>query len=146
MFEPLTLGEFTLIAVPAVDGFNETQVSWIVSGLGKRILHGGDTLWHGGFWQLGNSYGPFDAAFLPINGAKLKSVEPFSDVEATMTPKQAVAAAIVVRAKLLIPIHYGFNDPESYLEHPNAVSELEENARARHQAYRLMKPGETVEL
>ena len=36
-----------------------------------------------------------------------------------------------VSAKLLIPIHYGYHDPQSYLEHPNALGELEETARAR---------------
>jgi len=146
LYEPLTLGDFTMLAVPAVDGFNETQVSWVVICNGKRIIHCGDTLLHGGFWDLGSAYGPFDAAFLPINGARLKARQPFSDVEATMTPRHAVAAAVVMRAKLLVPIHYGFNDPESYLEHPNAVSELEETAKARQQLYRLVKPGETFEL
>ena len=145
-FEPVALGDVTMTAVPAVDGFNETQVSWIVSGGGKRIFHGGDTLWHGSFWAYGRQYGPFDAAFLPINGAKLKSWEPFSDVEGTMTPKQAVAAAVILGAKLLVPIHYGFNDPESYLEHPNAVGEFEETARARKQPFRALRPGEWLEI
>src|SRR5437868_9588110 len=92
MYEPVVLGDFTAVAVPASDGFNEQQVSWVVTNNSKRIIHCGDTLWHGGFWHLGRQFGPFDAAFVPINGAKLKGWQPFSDIEATMTPKQAVAA------------------------------------------------------
>jgi L-ascorbate metabolism protein UlaG (beta-lactamase superfamily) len=145
-FEPLAFGDVTMTAVPAVDGFNETQVSWIVSAGRKRIFHGGDTLWHGSFWAYGRQYGPLDAAFLPINGAKLKGWQPFSDIEGTMTPKQAVAAAIVMSVKLVIPIHYGFHDPQSYLEHPNALGEFEETARARKQPFRILKPGEQIEI
>jgi L-ascorbate metabolism protein UlaG (beta-lactamase superfamily) len=63
-----------------------------------------------------------------------------------MTPKQAVAAAVVMGAKLLVPIHYGFNDPEGYLEHPNALGEFQETARARKQDFRVLKPAEWFEV
>ena len=63
-----------------------------------------------------------------------------------MTPKQAVAAALILGAKLLVPIHYGFNDPEGYLEHPNALGEFQETARARKQPVRVLGPGEWLTI
>lgn len=146
LYAPVTLGDFTVTPVPAVDGFNEYQVSWVVTNGSKRIIHCGDTLWHGGWWQVSQQQGPFDAAFLPINGAKFPQRKPFSDVEATMTPAHAVAAAVVLEAKLLVPIHYGLNDPASYLEHPNAVEELKSFAAKRNQPLRIMEPGDWVTI
>ena len=63
-----------------------------------------------------------------------------------MTPKQAVAAAIVLGAKLAVPIHYGFNDPENYLEHPNALPEFKETAVQRKQDVRVLSPGEWLDI
>ena len=146
MYEPNTLGDLTVCAVPAVDGLREFQVSWIVSGGGKRIIHCGDTLWHGSFWYFGEQYGPFDAAFLPINGAKMTARQPFSDVNASMTPTHAVAAAVVMRAKLAVPIHHGLNDPGVYMEHPNAVEEFRAVAEKRGQSYKFMEPAEWMTL
>lgn len=79
MYEPVLLGDFTATAVPAVDGYGDPQVSWIVSAGGRRIIHCGDTLWHGAWWRIGRQYGPFDAAFLPINGARFSWRKKTSD-------------------------------------------------------------------
>ena len=146
MYEPINLGDVTVCPVPAVDGFNEFQVSWIVTAAGKRMIHCGDTLWHGAFWQFGRQFGPIDVAFLPINGAKLLGVQPFSDTAATMTPSQAVAAAVVMKAKHVVPIHFGFHDPKAYLEHPNAEQEFRATADTRHQPYKVLASGEWMEL
>ena len=69
--EPWTshaVGPFRFHALPAVDGFGDPQVSWIVEGGGRRILHAGDTLFHGYWWRIARRHGPIDHAFLPING------------------------------------------------------------------------------
>ncbi|HYY97680.1 MAG TPA: MBL fold metallo-hydrolase [Pyrinomonadaceae bacterium] len=146
MYEPLVLGDFTVAPVPAADGFGEYQVSWVVTAGGRRVIHCGDTLWHGGWWKTGRQYGPFDAAFLPINGVVIKegAQEPASDLPVVMTAEQAVAAGIVLGAKLVIPIHYGVRDPASYVEDPKAESSLLEIARRREQAVELVKPGDWV--
>ncbi len=142
LYEPVTVGDLTATPVPAVDGFNEYQVSWVITNGVKRVIHCGDTLWHGAFWQIGQQQGPIDVAFVPINGAKLLDKKPFSDVAGTMTPEQAVAAGVVMQAKLVVPIHYGLNDPNSYLEHPNCVVELKSFGAKRKQAVRVMESGE----
>jgi L-ascorbate metabolism protein UlaG (beta-lactamase superfamily) len=143
LYEPILLGDhFTATAVPAVDGYGDAQVSWVVSGGGRRIIHCGDTLWHGSWWHIGRQYGPFDAAFLPINGARFGWRKPVSDVPAVMTPEQAVAAAVVIGARLLVPIHSGVVGGEDYQEvsHPEAA--LLKVARERKMAVEIVHPGE----
>lgn len=142
MYEPVIFGDFTLLPVPAVDGYNANQVSWIVTGGGRRILHCGDTIWHGGWWQIGRQYGPFDAAFLPINGAKFSWRQPASNIPAVLTPEQAVAAGVVAGAKLVIPIHYGVSGSEGYEEYPNAEATFIEAAKKRKVPVEVLKPGD----
>lgn len=112
--ETTVLGPFTVRAVEAVDGTGDPQVSWVVEAGGARIFHGGDTLWHGAWWRIARDHGPFAAAFLPANGARLAFpwLEPAADVPACMTPEQAVAAARALGAAQLVATHWGL------LEHP----------------------------
>jgi L-ascorbate metabolism protein UlaG (beta-lactamase superfamily) len=143
LYEPILLGDsFTATAVPAVDGYGDAQVSWVVSGGGRRIIHCGDTLWHGSWWHIGRQFGPFDAAFLPINGARFGWRKPVSDVPAVMTPEQAVAAAVVLGARLLVPIHYGVVGDEDYQEFSHPEAALVEAARRRKMAVEIVRPGE----
>lgn len=144
LFEPLTLGSrVTAIAVPAVDGVSvyDGQVSWIIQTGDRRIIHCGDTMYHGHFIRIGRAYGPFDMALLPINGAQVLSIEPRPGQPMSMTPEQAIAAAISLRARIVVPIHYGLHDPASYLEHPNAVTVCVDAAKARGVALDLVSPG-----
>jgi len=145
LYEPQLLGDFTATAVPAVDGYGDPQVSWIVSAGGRRIIHCGDTLWHGGWWHIGRQFGPFDAAFLPINGARFSWRKPVSDVPAVMTAEQAVAAAVVIGARRIVPIHYGVRGAEGYAEDPRAEQELLEHAARRNVAVRILKPGAWID-
>lgn len=142
IYEPVLLGDFTATPVPATDGYGDAQVSWIVSGGGRRILHCGDTLWHGTWWRIGRQYGPFDAAFLPINGARFEWRKPVSDVPAVLTPEQAVAAALIVGAKLIVPIHYGVSDAEGYKEMPECERLLLAAAQKRGIGVEVVPPGD----
>ena len=55
--------------------------------------------------------------------------------------KVAVAAAQLLRARTLIPIHYGLNDDE-YHEHPNALGELRTAAAEAKVDVRVIEEGE----
>lgn len=142
LYEPLLLGDFTATAVPAMDGYGDPQVSWIVSAGGKRIIHCGDTLWHGYWWRIGRQFGPLDAAFLPINGARFEWRKPWSDIPAVMTPEQAVAAAVVTGAEVIVPILYGVSGAEGYKEIPNCEQKLREVAKARGIRVQVLRAGE----
>lgn len=145
LYEPVSRGGFTAIAVPAVDGFGADQVSWIVSVESRRFLHAGDTLWHGKWSDFGAAYGPFDAVFLPINGARLQS-EPSIESVGTMTPGQAVDVAFQLRAQRLVPIHFGLNDPPFYTEVERPLEVLLETARRRSMEVSVLSPGDRLEL
>ena len=144
LYEPAPLGEFTAVPVPAVDGLGERQVSWVVIGGGRRIIHCGDTVWHGAFQRIGRAHGPFDAAFLPINGAQVLAVTPRAGIPAVLTPEQAVGAAVALGARLVCPIHYGLHDPKAYLEFPRAESAFLRVARQRGVPVERALPGETL--
>ena len=144
-FEPVERGGFLFTAVPAEDGFGDTQVSWIVTVDGRRFIHGGDTLWHGRWGLFGKQYGPFDAAFLPINGARMQT-DPATDTSAVLNPAQAVDAALLLGAKLLVPIHFGLNDPPYYVEVSDPLGTLQTIADARNLAVQHLAPGSTLDI
>jgi L-ascorbate metabolism protein UlaG (beta-lactamase superfamily) len=121
VFFPAWGADIVAFAVPAVDGFGAPQCSWVIDGGGSRIFHGGDTQWHPRWVDYGRAFGPFDVAFLPINGARINAGRVVDDgIPAVLTPEQAVIAAKQLGARRLVPIHYGQPDPPSYIEidHP----------------------------
>lgn len=127
-WETVEAGPFVATAVPAVDGFGDPQISWVIEADGKRIIHAGDTLFHGSWWLIQMRLGPFDAAFLPVNGAitSFPHRQPASGIEASLSPEQAVAAARILGARRLIPIHYdGIHEPPLYEQTGDIIDRLE---------------------
>ncbi|MDP4086147.1 MAG: MBL fold metallo-hydrolase [Bacillota bacterium] len=115
-----------IIAERSVDGLGDEQVSWIIRNNKQTLIHCGDTLWHGYWWKIVNKYGPIDVAFLPINSAIVNedgmtpSAQPIC-----MGPDQAIAAATILKTRVLVPIHYGtFNNPPIYNEITNPINRL----------------------
>nr|WP_298125182.1 MBL fold metallo-hydrolase [uncultured Pseudoxanthomonas sp.] len=144
LWEPQLLGDFTATPVPASDGYGDTQVSWVVAAGGRRIFHGGDTLWHGHWWRIGRQFGPFDAVFLPINGARFGWRQPVSGQPGVLTPEQAVAAATIMGARTLVPIHYGVTGMKEYAEADDALDRLRAAARDRSVDVQPVAPGDWV--
>jgi L-ascorbate metabolism protein UlaG (beta-lactamase superfamily) len=130
LWQPESFGDFVVVPLPASDGFGDAQVSWMVSGGGRRIIHCGDTAWHARFDILGRTYGPFDAAFLPVNGALVTREKPDPGQPRVLTPEQAAAAAEQLRARLAVPIHYGFSG-DTYREQADARGAFERACQAR---------------
>lgn len=148
--DTLAVGPFEITAAFASDGLGSPQVSWIVESDGKRIYHGGDTVWHGAWWRAALRHGPFDAALLPANGAEIAypHQQPPATTPAVMTPAQAVDAAAALRAKTLIPIHFNrtFEHPDFYRPVPDAAALIAESASERALDVSFPEIGEWIEV
>jgi L-ascorbate metabolism protein UlaG (beta-lactamase superfamily) len=140
-------GDVKVTALPSVDGIGDIQVAWVVEGAGHKVIHCGDTLWHGYWWRFAQNHGPFDAAFLPVNGAvlELPGMIP-SGQPICLTPEQAVAAAVVLGAPTLVPIHHGtMNNPPIYNETPNIAARLAAASKDKVDV-RMINTSETITL
>jgi L-ascorbate metabolism protein UlaG (beta-lactamase superfamily) len=150
LWETVAVGSLRFTAVPAVDGFGSPQVSWVVSDGETRLIHCGDTLWHGYWWEIAKRCGPFDIAFLPINAAVTEFdylQPPTSGLPAVLTPEQAAAAAQLLGAGLAAPIHYGtFHKPPTYIAFPDAAAAFANAAQRRGVPTRLLQAGDEVDL
>src|SRR4051794_24118278 len=60
LWEGHEVGPFKIHALPAVDGLGDPQVSWLVEADAQRVLHLGDTIFHGYWWRMARRHGPFD--------------------------------------------------------------------------------------
>jgi len=147
-YESISVGPFTVTALPAVDGLGDPQVSFLVEADGVKVMHFGDTLWHGYWWQIRARCGVPDLTFLPVNGAitqfpRMKA----SGVAADLMPDQAAAAAAILETKIACPIHYGaFHNPPLYAEWPNAERIFFRAAEQLGVNARLIQPGCEVAL
>jgi L-ascorbate metabolism protein UlaG (beta-lactamase superfamily) len=147
VFFPPSGDDLVAFPVPAVDGWGSPQASWVIDGRGVRLFHGGDTQWHGRFVDIGRAYGPFEVAFLPINGARQNDGR-FVDkgIAAVLTPEQAVAAAQELRARMVVPIHFGGSDPPTYVESAHPLSDFKSAAVRAGLPVRVLQTGESFYL
>ena len=131
-WEERSAGPFRIMTVPSVDGFGDPQRGWVVECEGTRVLHAGDTLFHGYWWSIARAVGPITVAFFPINGpvVELPHVQPPSPFHAAMLPEEAAVAAQVLRARIGVPIHYELlHKPPDYAETPRAAERFSEKVK-----------------
>jgi L-ascorbate metabolism protein UlaG (beta-lactamase superfamily) len=143
------IGPFTITALPAVDGLGDPQVSWLVEAGGTRVLHLGDTVFHGYWWRMARRHGPFDLVLAPINGAAVDfpHLQPSSPLAAAMEPEQAAIAGDLLRSGMLVPIHYdGFGIDPWYRPVDDALKRFETAAAGRAYEVSVLDPGESLEL
>ncbi len=143
-WETRRAGPFHVVAAPSVDGFGDPQRCWIVECDGVRVLHAGDTLFHGHWWAIARAVGLIDVAFLPVNGPTLRlaHVQPPSLLHAVMMPEEAALAAHILGARVAIPIHYGLHNPPEYVETPRAAERFSEKAKELGVVPKIAVPGE----
>ena len=147
-YEGAALGSFYVSALPAVDGLGDPRISFFIELDAIRMIHCGDTLWHGYWYKWATDYGPLTVTFVPISGA-LVQVPGVSatNVPVVMTPMQAAAAADILCAQLVIPTHYGCRaHANGFQEQSNALEEFEREARRRNLNYRVLELGEEIEM
>ena len=148
-WESATAGPFTLTALPAVDGVGDPQVAWLVDADGVRVLHLGDTMFHGYWWPMALRHGPFDVVLVPVNGAVVgfPHRRPASPLAAALDPQQAAIAAELLGARLAIPIHAeGYEIDGVYQPVPDAAERFAAAAAARGVPVRLLELGEVIEV
>ncbi|HKT82625.1 MAG TPA: MBL fold metallo-hydrolase, partial [Solirubrobacterales bacterium] len=146
-WETIEVGPFEISALPAVDGFGDPQVSWVLAAEGRRVLHAGDTLFHGWWWLAASRCGPIDVAFLPAGGAivDLAPRQPPSPLPAGMGPAEAAAAGKLLGADLVVPIHYGpLHETPNYVQADDPAGSLEVAARELGVSARALRPGESL--
>ena len=151
MWEPFSAGgfdghDFLVVPVPAADGFGDAQVSWVVRAAGRRFIHCGDTIWHGHWRRIGRAYGPFDVAFLPINGFAQTDLVPSTTVPYSMTPEIALQAARLLGAQTVVPIHFGRAPSQTYIETDASERRFVDEARRLGQTVRVMRAGDELRL
>ncbi|MFL5844804.1 MAG: MBL fold metallo-hydrolase [Solirubrobacteraceae bacterium] len=146
-WETASAGPFTLTALPAVDGVGDPQVSWLVAAGGVKVLHLGDTMFHGHWWRMALRHGPFDVVLAPVNGPVVGFPHraPASPLPIAMDPQQAAVAAQLLGARLAIPIHdEGYEVGGLYEPVAGAAERFEAAATERGVAVRRLVPGETI--
>jgi len=144
----VAVGPYEITALPAVDGLGDPQVSWLVEADGRRVLHLGDTLFHGYWWRMARRHGPFDVVLAPINGAAVDfpHLRPPSPLAAAMEPEQAALAGELLGARILVPIHYGgFAIDPWYRPIGDALGSFETASAGRSYTLRVLEPGESLE-
>jgi L-ascorbate metabolism protein UlaG (beta-lactamase superfamily) len=145
VWERIEVAPFAITALPAVDGLGDPQVSWLVEAGGERVLHLGDTIFHGFWWRMSRRQGPFDVVLAPVNGAVVDfpHLQPASPLAAAMEPEQAALAGELLGARTLIPMHYGgYEIPPWYRPVDEARSRFEAAASGRSCTARVLEPGE----
>jgi L-ascorbate metabolism protein UlaG (beta-lactamase superfamily) len=146
-WETVRVGAFSVTAIPAVDGFGDPQVGWVVEADGTRVSHHGDTLFHGSWWKIRMRLGAPDVSFLPVNGAvvSLPHRQPASPFNAVLDPVEAVAAARLLGAGLAVPIHYdAIHAPPVYAQVDDPAGAFARAAEAAEVPFRVLTPGENL--
>jgi L-ascorbate metabolism protein UlaG (beta-lactamase superfamily) len=148
-WESVSIGPFEVTSLPAVDGLGDPQVSWLVAAGNIRVLHLGDTVFHGAWWQMARRVGPFDVVLAPINGAVVDfpHQQPPSPLPAAMDPEQAALAVELLGAETVVPMHYGaFAFEPHYRPVADARERFERAARGRPYRAAPLTPGDALEV
>jgi L-ascorbate metabolism protein UlaG (beta-lactamase superfamily) len=133
-WESTDIGPFRVTALPAVDGIGDPQVAWLVEADGSRVLHLGDTIFHGFWWRVARRFGPIDVVFVPVNGAVLSFPhrQPASPLAGALGPHEAVIAVQILAPRVAIPIHAeGYQVEGVYEPVDDAVAEFTDAATDR---------------
>lgn len=84
------------------DRFGTLWGSWVIEGRNQKMYFSGDSGYFNGFKEIGERFGPFDLALVECGAY---NGEDWPDIH--MLPEQSVQAALDVKAKIAMPIHWG---------------------------------------
>ncbi|GAA4370069.1 MBL fold metallo-hydrolase [Hymenobacter saemangeumensis] len=75
--------------------------SWVVQSPAKRVFYSGDGGYGPHFASIGATYGPFDLALMECGQYNADWAQ------IHMMPEQSVQAAVDVKARVMLPVHWG---------------------------------------
>jgi L-ascorbate metabolism protein UlaG (beta-lactamase superfamily) len=81
--------------------FSTLWGSWIIEGRAKKVYFGADSGYSPTFKEVGERFGPFDLVLLECGAYD----ERWSNIH--MMPEETAKAAVDLKAKVLMPIHWG---------------------------------------
>ncbi len=115
--------------------------SWAVTGPDRRFYFAGDSGYFDGFARIAEALGPFDLAAVPIG-----AYEPAAMMRAAhLDPEEAVQAAVDLRARRALAMHFGtFDLSDEPLDEPPRRF-LERAAQGDAEAW-VLRIGETREF
>lgn len=102
-WEAATSGDLTITAVPGRHGVYES--TFVISGGGRSVFFGGDTLLIPELKTLPERFPRFDLSLLPTNGL---AIRPQLNRQVVMNAEEAAELTAVLRPRLTIPHHYAF--------------------------------------
>ena len=115
--------------------------SWAVLGPTKRFFFAGDTGYDPRLKAIGERFGPFDLAAIPIGGyARSRTGHPNH-----VNPEEAVQLFEDVRGRLLVPMHWGTFElnREPFREPPDRLLR-EALRRGLEEQVAILSPGQTI--
>ncbi len=135
----------TVTATPAVEGGQGLpQVGYVLTGDGKSIYFGGDTMIFPEIDEVGRRF-RIDVALPPISGTRVFGKQ------AVMAPEEAADAVVRMNARAVVPQHYdclfGFPASLAY-EAPGSPEQFAEAVRKRGKdiLVKILDPGQTFEV
>jgi N-acyl-phosphatidylethanolamine-hydrolysing phospholipase D len=145
-------GEIGIHCVPAQHGSGRTPFDrdrshwcgWVLQSSKRTIYFAGDTGYSPSFTEIGERFGGFDLAMLPIGAYQprwlMKPVH--------LNPRDAVQAHLDLKSRLSIACHWGtFKLTDEPLSEPPALLARELALKQVDPAdFRVMRVGETIEI
>ncbi len=148
--ESLQIGPFEAIACSSVDGVGANQIAWLVKAGDQSVLHCGDTLWHGYWWDIAEECGAPDIACLPGNGVEIDFLinDPPANQAVDLTPEQSVDAARALKAARMLPMHFSRTYEHERMYRPIVDAEARIRAAAGEHDLELLFPeiGEWIDV
>jgi N-acyl-phosphatidylethanolamine-hydrolysing phospholipase D len=147
--QAITVKGLEIVCAPAQHGSGRTLLdsgrrlwaSWVVIG-SRRFYFGGDTGYSPHLAMIGEAFGPFDLAALPIGSY----TPPEIARPVHMSPEEALQASRDLRSTTFIGIHWGTFElaREAYDEPPRRIAAEVTRLALDPRSVWLPKPGETL--
>lgn len=124
-----------------IDRQQSLWCGWIIETKNKRIYFAGDTAFDSKiFSQIRDQFGPIDVALLPIAPERMKKRH--------MDHKQALKAFEILKAKFMIPMHWGaYRTGDEKIEDPYLyILQAKEEDPKLQDKLKIMKIGERLQI